>query len=672
MYHHSDLPLGKLCDQIPREAIKDLRNPVVNKAISSLRLLVNQLLRTHGRPEVIHIEFARELRKSKKAKERQEKEMRNNERENNIAKAKLKEHGVPCTTHYIRKMRLWMETKGWCVYTGKRIGLSELFTSKWDLEHIVPKPLSQNNNLFNLTLCPPHTNQEKGKRTPYQAFGHSGKVWEDMKEHAKRHLPEAKYQYFVSEKEHDMGFVEKQSRDNAYIAKEARKICQTVCRKVKTMKSGITALLRHHWGLNTLLTPAVDVQSQNLPDGWYYVAVNDQNKYLSHFEEPVAPWKEATATGDDKADQKQAIEAYKAWQQLHKRAIKEKEKALEATIKKQKEAGMIPYGRILYGEVTKEDGFVPEKNRDDYRHNLIDAIVVAFATKQCEAYFSRLNESGKSWEALQKVVVTPPHADFRNQVETLLNQTLVFVQQTNRHYEKRSQYLAEGQKNYHGSVRGPLHKDTIYGKRSRYRRGAPGQGEPAYHVRSDKPLYKMSAKDHDAIVDPTIRNIVKQWAALPAQDRPAYPLLHNKKDPSNPVPIKKVRIMARPKNLVQLAKRKNPNQWVATRNNYIAVFYKDSQGKWYEQVITFWEAVKRKKAGLPIVEPTYKVTNKAGQTKAMATVHFTLRHQDYFVLGLTPAQINGITWDQPTAADKALLHKHLYRVAKFTKRYVPC
>lgn len=78
----------------------------------------------------------------------------------------------------VKKMRLWQEQKGVCIYTGKTINISELFDgSKYDFEHSIPASMSFDNELKNLTIADKTYNQQiKGKRLPSECPNYEEEV----------------------------------------------------------------------------------------------------------------------------------------------------------------------------------------------------------------------------------------------------------------------------------------------------------------------------------------------------------------------------------------------------------------------------------------------------------------------------------------------------------------
>jgi CRISPR-associated endonuclease Csn1 len=84
-------------------------------------------------------------------------------------KKKSKERGVIYNKD-ITKYRLWLEQGCRCIYTGKMISISDLFSeNKIDFEHTIPRSISFDNSLANLTVCDAYFNRNiKRNQIPSQ------------------------------------------------------------------------------------------------------------------------------------------------------------------------------------------------------------------------------------------------------------------------------------------------------------------------------------------------------------------------------------------------------------------------------------------------------------------------------------------------------------------------
>ena len=233
----------------------DARNPVVNKALHELKKVLNALMRQFGRPSVIRIEMARDLKLSRRDQAMVEQQNRANLRLNLEAQQALAELeiGQPSRDDLI-KYRLWKESKGICPYTGQEIGLAMLFSPAVDVEHIIPYSRCLDDSYMNKTLCLAEENRlRKGNRTPWEAYGGDPARYEPIIQRT-RQFPLAKRRRFQEQGSDFVDqFISRQLNDTRHIARLAKDYLTSVCADVQVTKGGTTAMLRYHWKLNRLL-----------------------------------------------------------------------------------------------------------------------------------------------------------------------------------------------------------------------------------------------------------------------------------------------------------------------------------------------------------------------------------------------------------------------------------
>ena len=88
--------LPGLDDERVKSAVGDIRNPIVLRALSEFRKTVNAIVRKYGRPDFIHIELARDIRKGVEERSRLSQKNRERESERAAAGAALAEFlGMP-------------------------------------------------------------------------------------------------------------------------------------------------------------------------------------------------------------------------------------------------------------------------------------------------------------------------------------------------------------------------------------------------------------------------------------------------------------------------------------------------------------------------------------------------------------------------------------------------
>ena len=237
----------------------EARNPVVEKALVEVRKVVNAIILEYGKPAAIRVEMARDMKMTQKEKAAFERQQRENERLNAEAKAKLVEIGKAQTSRDdLIKYRLWKESNGLCPYTGKTISLHELFGPDVDVEHIIPYSRCLDDSYMNKTLCMAVENRQvKRKQTPWEAYGNTPR-WEEIVQRVKE-FPAAKVRRFRLQDVDDLdGFVSRQLNDTRYISRLAKDYVATLGVSVEAPRGGTTAMLRHQWGLNRLLSDSAE------------------------------------------------------------------------------------------------------------------------------------------------------------------------------------------------------------------------------------------------------------------------------------------------------------------------------------------------------------------------------------------------------------------------------
>jgi CRISPR-associated endonuclease Csn1 len=265
LYHHSatidatelleKLPLGKDADK----EIQAIRNPIVITALFELRKLVNELIHEHGKIDEIKVEMARDLKISKSQRNKIRRDQKRLERENDRVKEEVIKY-THISHDNILKFKLWEECKKTCPYTGLSIPINELFTNKWQIEHIHPWSRSLNDSFSNKTLCLGIENINKGNKTPFEFYGNDEANWSAIKQRAlklfsdTKEYPTAyqKFKRFVQQK-FDDDFTSRQLNDTRYISKESKNYLSKICKNVIVSPGQATSNLRQKWGLNNIL-----------------------------------------------------------------------------------------------------------------------------------------------------------------------------------------------------------------------------------------------------------------------------------------------------------------------------------------------------------------------------------------------------------------------------------
>lgn len=233
----------------------EINNPVVLRAITELRKVVNGLIRKYGLPSRIHLEMARDLKMSPKRREEHNKQTKQFEKERAAAAEELTTLGIIPNNDAITLYRLWKDQKETCIYSGKTIGINQLFGGDIDIDHIYPFSRSADNSYTNKVVCFANTNRDKLNRTPYEWLAKSDpEQFESILQRAKK-LPRGKYKRFIS-KEIPEGFVNRDLNDTAWMARAARQyLARLLPKRHHTLgiKGAHTSTLRNQWELHSLI-----------------------------------------------------------------------------------------------------------------------------------------------------------------------------------------------------------------------------------------------------------------------------------------------------------------------------------------------------------------------------------------------------------------------------------
>lgn len=404
-----------------------LRNPVVEKILNQLVNVVNAIIKDEnlGKPDEIRVELARELKKS--AKERSEMTSNINKataKHEKIRKVLQSEFGITkVTRNDIIRYKLWeeLESNGYkTIYTNTYISREKIFSKEFDIEHIVPKALVFDDSFSNKTLSVREVNLKKSNETAYDflnSFLDESKFRQYLSRVEKMfndgNISKAKYSKLLKKAtELSEGFIERDLRNSQYIAKKATQILQVVARTVSATTGSITDRLRSDWQLiNTM-------KELNMP------------KY-------------------EKLGLLEVIEG--------------KNGQLEKRIK----------------DWTK---------RNDHRHHAMDALTVAFTKPAYIQYLNNLHarkdKSGSIYGIEQnnlhrnkkgKLVFNSPMpiSEFRTESKKHIEGILISFKAKNKVVTRnKNKIKIKGKDKFSTKIeltpRGQLHKETIYGKVSKY------------------------------------------------------------------------------------------------------------------------------------------------------------------------------------------------------------
>ena len=249
-----------------------LANPVVARALSEYRKVLNALLRKYGAVHKIHLEFTREAKLSVKERQKYEKEQREHFEANEEARKRCEDFGLEANGTNILKLKLWQEQKGVCIYSEQNITRGHLLDSNaLQIDHIYPYSRSFDDSYMNKVLVFSKENQNKLNKTPFEAFGEDKKKWDRILSLSAK-LPKQKQRRISNTnfKGKEGGFLARNLNDTGYIARLASQWSKDCLEflplsenevsiagekgssvHIEVVSGSLTTTLRHYWGLGS-------------------------------------------------------------------------------------------------------------------------------------------------------------------------------------------------------------------------------------------------------------------------------------------------------------------------------------------------------------------------------------------------------------------------------------
>ena len=343
------------------------------------------------------------------------------------------------------KYRLWLEQKYCSPYTGKPISLSKLFTSAYQIEHIIPQSRYFDDSFTNKVICEAEVNQLKSNMLGYEFIKkHGGEIVHCTMVGDVKLLDAKEYYNFVTEhyannrrkkekllmEDIPQEFLNRQMNDSRYISKKVMAILSNIVREedeqeakskfVIACSGGITDRLKQDWGLNDVWNSIVYPRFERL------------NKLTN-------------------------TENFGRWENKEGKQVFQTSVPLEL-----------------------QKGF--SKKRIDHRHHAMDALVIACASNNIINYLN--NESAKSQEKREDLrkklcdknrIIRKPWDTFTQDAHTALENVVVsfknyirVINKATNYYEKYDKNgkkeIAEQKGQDMWAIRKPMHKETVFGQ----------------------------------------------------------------------------------------------------------------------------------------------------------------------------------------------------------------
>jgi CRISPR-associated endonuclease Csn1 len=323
-------------EQIERLKQHSLRNPIVEQVINETLQVIKDIWIHYGNGEEkffdeIHVELGRDMKNPAEKRKRLTNQNTENQNTNLRIRAILKEmmsdssiegdvrdyspsqqdllkiyeEGVLTayeklpddidkisrkaepTQSEIHKYRLWMEQKYVSPYTGQAISLSKLFTTAYEIEHVLPQSRYFDDSLSNKVICEAEVNSVKDNQTGYEFIEKYGgqivhcaggkqvkiKSKEDYESHIQRNFKGRKKDILLMP-DIPESFTNRQMNDSRYISKVVMKLMSNFVREeseeeatskhIVPITGKVTTRLKRDWGLNDVWNDLIAPRFQRM------------------------------------------------------------------------------------------------------------------------------------------------------------------------------------------------------------------------------------------------------------------------------------------------------------------------------------------------------------------------------------------------------------------------
>ncbi len=149
----------------------EINNHPVKYVVSATLRVIKHLHATYGSFDEIRVESTRELSQNEETKKEIDKanralEKRINEIVSNVEYQTIANNYGKNLRKYARKILMWEEQERLDIYSGKSIGVEDIFTNVVDLDHVVPQSLGGLSVKHNFVLAHRDTNIQKSNQLP--------------------------------------------------------------------------------------------------------------------------------------------------------------------------------------------------------------------------------------------------------------------------------------------------------------------------------------------------------------------------------------------------------------------------------------------------------------------------------------------------------------------------
>ncbi|WP_158729486.1 type II CRISPR RNA-guided endonuclease Cas9 [Flavobacterium sp. I-STPA6A] len=691
--HSSSLTKEQNNDRVLKETLEllkknSLRNPVVEKILNQMINVINAIIEdpAMGKPDEIRVELARELKANNEQRNEMTKAINKSTAEHDKIRQLLRtEFGIPrVTRNDIIRYKLWKETEGISIYTGKTIEASKLFTKEYDIEHIIPKSRLFDDSFANKTICERQLNIDKSNKTAYSFLKEklSAEEFDQFEKRVKSLFGKIsrtkQNKLLMADNEIPEGFIDRQLRETQYIAKKAKEILLEVSRNVSATIGSVTDKLREDWEL-------VDVMKELNWDKYDKLG-------LTHIEEGkngerLYKIKDWTKRNDHRHHAMDAITVA-----FTKPAYIQYLNNLNAKTQRENKARSIVGIEEKYLKRDKNNKLrfiAPMPNFREEAKKQLENILISYKAKN-KVVTKNKNTTKKSGGTNQKIQLTPRGQLHKETVYGKLKQ----------YATKEEKVGANFTEEYIQKVAKKDYREALL-KRLQENDNDPKKAFTGKNTLIKNPIY-ISLKDNIVVpekvkivwleADYTIRkDITPDLKIDKVIDIGLKTILQNRlnefgNDPKkafvnldeNPIwqnkekgiAIKRVTISG-VSNAQALHTKKDhfgneildknskpiPVDFVSTGNNHHVAIYRDEKGNLQEEVVSFYDAVVRRNLGLSVINKTHE--------KGWEFL-FSMKQNEFFIF--PSDNFNPHEMDLLNPNNYALISPNMFRVQKFTVR----
>lgn len=251
-------------------------NPVVLRAMSQFRKVLNAMIREYGRPAEVHIELSRDLKIPKKMREKIDRDNNKRARERDALRSQVSlwagVNEADVAGKLLFKLELYEEQGGRDIYTDGVIDRDRLLADpKYaEVDHVLPYSRSLDNSRSNKVLVLAKSNQDKRNRTPYEWMTSGEPGAPDWAEYCARvqvaKLAHGKKNKLVCDDfaENEQAFIDRNLNDTRYMTRHMAQWVEDQLdfstlsedgrheskRHVRTPAGAVTSKLRYAWGFD--------------------------------------------------------------------------------------------------------------------------------------------------------------------------------------------------------------------------------------------------------------------------------------------------------------------------------------------------------------------------------------------------------------------------------------